>query len=76
MSLSDVHGCMSWVMLMFHRIRFNCYIIRVVALHCQSFTLHVDDMVMLNWELKSVALIWSTLMWHVLIDCILTVCNI
>jgi len=63
-------------MLMFYRIRFNCYIIRAVALHCQSFTLHVGDMIMLNWELKSVALIWSTLMWHVLIECILTVCNI
>jgi hypothetical protein len=50
MSLSDVHGYISWVMLKFHRIRFNCYIIRVVALHCQSFTLHVDDVIMLNWE--------------------------
>jgi len=44
---------------MFYRIRFNCYIIRVAALHCQSFTLRIDDMIMLNWELKSMVLIWS-----------------
>jgi len=44
---------------MFYRIRFNCYIIRVAALHCQSFTLCIDDMIMLNWELKSMVLIWS-----------------
>lgn len=61
---------------MFYRIRFNCYIIRVAALYCQSFTLHVDDVIVLNWELKSYSTDMVTLMWHLFIECILAVCNI